>query len=171
MGTIGRNVAERTRQLGMRVIGTQREPKPCRYADVVLPPEQTRRALRQADYLVVILPKTPQTRNMLDAKMLCNLRSDAVLINMARGGIIDEQALADMLKKGRLRGAALDVFEEEPLPESSDLWKVPNLIITPHLAGIMPDYLDRVLEIFTDNLKRLEEGHPLRNEIDRDRGY
>jgi phosphoglycerate dehydrogenase-like enzyme len=171
MGTIGRAVAERAKQFGMRVIGMQREPKPCRHADEVLPPEQIKRALQQADYLVVILPKTPQTIHLLDAKVLADLRPDAILINMARGGIVDETAVADMLREGRLRGAALDVFAEEPLPESSDLWKLPNLIITPHVAGLVPDYLDRVLEIFIDNMRRLEDGKPLRNEIDRARGY
>jgi phosphoglycerate dehydrogenase-like enzyme len=171
MGTIGRAVAERAKQFGMRVVGMQREPKPCRYADEVLPPEQIKRAVQQADYLVVILPKTPQTRKLLDAEILADLPSDAVLINMARGGIVDETAVANMLKEGRLRGAALDVFEEEPLPESSDLWMIPNLIITPHVAGLVPDYLDRVLKIFMDNLRRLENGRPLVNEIDRARGY
>jgi phosphoglycerate dehydrogenase-like enzyme len=171
MGTIGRAVAERAKQFGMRVIGTQREPKPCPHADEVLPPEKTQRAVRQADYLVVILPKTPQTLNLLDAKILANLQSDAVLINMARGGIVDETAVTNMLRDGRLRGAALDVFAEEPLPESSDLWMIPNLIITPHVAGLVPDYLGRVLKIFMENLRRLEDGKPLRNEIDRARGY
>jgi phosphoglycerate dehydrogenase-like enzyme len=171
MGTIGRAVAERAKQFGMRVVGMQREPKPCRHADEVLPPEQIKRAVQQADYLVVILPKTPQTRKLLDAEILADLPSDAVLINMARGGIVDETAVANMLKEGRLRGAALDVFEEEPLPESSDLWMIPNLIITPHVAGLVPDYLDRVLKIFMDNLRRLENGRPLVNEIDRARGY
>jgi phosphoglycerate dehydrogenase-like enzyme len=171
MGTIGRAVAERAKQFGMRVIGTQRQQKPCRQADEVLPAEQIQRAVRQADYLVVVLPKTPQTHNLLDSKILANLQPDAVLINISRGGIVDEKAVANMLRKGRLRGAALDVFEEEPLPESSDLWMIPNLIITPHVAGIGPDYLDRVLEIFIDNVQRLEEGKPLRNEIDRTRGY
>jgi D-2-hydroxyacid dehydrogenase (NADP+) len=171
MGTIGRAVAERAKQFGMRVIGTQREPKPCSHADEVLPPEQIKRAVQQADYLVVILPKTPQTLHLLDAKVLADLRKDAILINMARGGVVDETAVANMLKEGRLRGAALDVFAEEPLPESSDLWKLPNLIITPHVAGLVPDYLDRVLEIFIDNMKRLEDGQPLINEIDRARGY
>ena len=171
MGTIGRTVAQRAKQFGMRVLGTQREPKPCPHADEVLPPEQTRRAVRQADYLVVILPKTPQTLRLLDAKILAYLQADAVLINMARGGIVDESVVADMLRSGRLRGAALDVFTEEPLPESSDLWTIPNLIITPHVAGLVPDYLDRVLKIFMDNLRRLENGQPLINEIDRGRGY
>ena len=171
MGTIGRAVAGRAKQFGMRVIGTQREPKPCKHADEVLPPEQIQRAVRQADYLVVILPMTAQTLNLLDAKILANLQSDAVLINMARGGIVDETAVTNMLREGRLRGAALDVFAEEPLPESSDLWMIPNLIITPHVAGLVPDYLDRVLKIFIDNMRRLEDGKPLRNEIDRARGY
>jgi D-2-hydroxyacid dehydrogenase (NADP+) len=171
MGTIGQAVAERAKQFGMRVIGIQRQPKPTRHADEVLPPEQIQRAVRQADYLVVILPKTPQTQNWLDAKVLANLQSDAVLINISRGGIVDEATIANMLNSGRLRGAALDVFEEEPLPESSDLWMIPNLIITPHLAGLGADYLDRVLKIFTENMRRLEDGKPLRNEIDRARGY
>ena len=100
-----------------------------------------------------------------------DLHPDAVLINISRGGIVDEAAVANMLKSGRLRGAALDVFEEEPLPESSDLWLIPNLIITPHVAGLGADYLDRVLEIFTDNVQRLEGDRPLINEIDRARGY
>ena len=171
MGTIGRLVAERAKQFGMRVIGLQRQPKAFKHADEVLPPEQLQRAVQQADYLVVILPKTPRTLHLLDAKVLADLRPDAVLINMARGGIVDETAVANMLREGRLRGAALDVFAEEPLPESSDLWMVPNLIITPHVAGLVPDYLDRILKIFIDNLKRLEDGKPLINEIDRARGY
>lgn len=171
MGTIGQAVAERAKQFGMRVIGTQRKPKPTRHADEILPPEQILFAVQQADYLVVTLPKTPETRNLLDAKVLANLQGDAVLINMSRGGVVDEAAVANMLNSGRLRGAALDVFEEEPLPETSDLWRIPNLIITPHVAGLRDDYLDRVLEIFTDNLQRLETGKPLRNEIDRARGY
>lgn len=171
IGTIGQAVAERAKQFGMRVIGTQRQPKPTRHTDEILPPEQIQRALQQADYLVVILPKTPQTRNLLDAEVLANLHADAVLINISRGGIVDEAAVANMLNSGRLRGAALDVFEEEPLPEFSDLWTTPNLIITPHVAGLGADYLDRVLKIFADNLRRLEDGKPLTNEIDRARGY
>jgi phosphoglycerate dehydrogenase-like enzyme len=171
MGAIGQVVAERAKQFGMCVIGIQRQPKPFRHADEVLAPEQIQRAVQQADYLVVILPKTAQTRNLLNAKVLANLHSDAVLINMSRGGIVDEAAVANMLNSGRLRGAALDVFEEEPLPETSDLWMNSNLIITPHMAGLVPDYLDRVLKIFIDNIRRLEDGKPLINEIDRTRGY
>ena len=171
LGVIGHVVAERARQFGMRVIGIQRKPKNCVHADEVLPPEHTDRALREADYVVVILPLTPKTRNFMNGALLLNMKQDAVLINISRGGIVDETTVANMLREGRLRGAAFDVFQEEPLPESSNLWTIPNLIITPHVAGGVPDYMERVLEIFTDNVRRLENGEPLRNEIDRSRGY
>jgi phosphoglycerate dehydrogenase-like enzyme len=171
LGAIGRVVAERARQFGMRVIGIQRKPKNCVHADEVLPPEHTDRALREADYVVVILPLTPKTRNFMNGALLLNMKQDAVLINISRGGIVDETTVANMLREGRLRGAAFDVFQEEPLPESSNLWTVPNLIITPHVAGGVPDYMERILEIFIDNVRRLENGEPLRNEIDRSRGY
>jgi len=171
LGAIGRVVAERARQFGMRVIGIQRKPKNCVHTDEVLPPEHTDRALREADYVVVILPLTPKTRNFMNGALLLNMKQDAVLINISRGGIVDETTVANMLREGRLRGAAFDVFQEEPLPESSNLWTIPNLIITPHVAGGVPDYMERVLEIFTDNVRRLENGEPLRNEIDRSRGY
>ena len=171
MGTIGHVVAERAKQFGMRVIGTQREPKPSIHADEVLPPEQTEYALREADYVVVTLPLTPQTRNLLDETLLSTLKPEAVLINMARGGVVDEPALANVLRAGRLRGAVLDALAEEPLLETSDLWTTRNLIITPHMAGGVPDYLERVLAIFIENVRRLEEGKSLRNEVDRERGY
>ena len=90
---------------------------------------------------------------------------------MARGGIVDEVALATLLREGRLRGAALDVFDEEPLPATSPLWDVPNLVVTPHVAGFSRDYLPRSFEIFADNVRRLERGEALLNEIDRERGY
>lgn len=171
MGTIGRGVAERAKQFGMRVIGVQREPKEFRAADEVLPSGEICQAVCSADYIVVVLPLTPQTRNLLDAAFLSNLKQEAVLINMARGGILDEVTLAKMLIAGRLRGAALDVFDEEPLPDSSELWTIPNLIITPHVAGALPDYWKSFIHIFTENVSRLENEKPLRNEVDRSLGY
>jgi phosphoglycerate dehydrogenase-like enzyme len=171
MGAIGEAVAARARAFGMRVIATQRTPKPCPYADLVLGPEETGRVLAESDYAVVILPLTPETRGSLDASQLARMKPDAVLVNMARGGIVDEKALAGMLREERLRGAVLDVFDEEPLPRGSPLWDVPNLIVTPHVAGFSRDYLPRSFEIFAENLRHLESGEPLRNEIDRTRGY
>jgi phosphoglycerate dehydrogenase-like enzyme len=127
--------------------------------------------LAESDYVVVILPLTDETRGSLGEAMLSKLRPEAVLVNMARGGILDEPALAAMLREGRLRGAVLDVFDEEPLPEASPLWDVPNLVVTPHVAGFSRDYLHRVFEIFAENVRHLEAGEPLRNEIPRERGY
>ena len=166
MGAIGQAVAERAKAFGMRVLATQRTPKPCPFADEVLGTDGTERVLSESDYVVVILPLTPETRGSLGAAPLSKLRPEAVLVNMARGGIVDETALAAMLAEGRLRGAALDVFDEEPLPESSPLWDVPNLVVTPHIAGFSRDYLPKVFEIFAENVGRLESGEPLRNEID-----
>jgi phosphoglycerate dehydrogenase-like enzyme len=171
MGAIGEAVAARARAFGMRVLGTQRTPRPCGLADEVLGMDGTERVLAESDYVVVILPLTPETRGLLDAARLSKLRREAVLVNMARGGIVDEPALADLLRDERLRGAVLDVFEEEPLPESSPLWDVPNLVVTPHVAGFRRDYLERVFEIFAENVHHLEAGEPLRNRVDRAKGY
>lgn len=171
MGAIGEAVARRAKAFGMRVLGTQRTPRPSEWADEMLPSDATERVLAESDYVVVILPLTPETRGSLSAALLDKLRPEAVLVNMARGGIVDETALAAMLREGRLRGAALDVFDEEPLPEDSPLWEVPNLVVTPHVAGFSSDYLPRSFEIFAENVRRLERGRPLVNEIDRERGY
>jgi phosphoglycerate dehydrogenase-like enzyme len=171
MGAIGEAVAARAKAFGMRVLGTQRKPKPCPFADEVLGPEDTDRVLAESDYVVVILPLTPETSGSLDTARLARMKPDAVLVNMARGGIVDESALAARLREERLRGAVLDVFDEEPLPRESALWDVPNLIVTPHVAGFSRDYLPRAFEIFAENVQRLESGERLRNEIDRARGY
>ncbi|MBW2312745.1 MAG: D-2-hydroxyacid dehydrogenase [Deltaproteobacteria bacterium] len=171
MGAIGEAVAARAKAFGMRVLATQRRPKPSEHADEVLDTSGTERVLAEADYIVVILPLTPDTAGSLDATLLSKMKPEAVLVNMARGGIVDEAALATMLREGRLRGATLDVFDEEPLPESSSLWDTPNLVVTPHVAGFSRDYLPRVFEIFAENVLHFEAGEPLRNEIDREQGY
>lgn len=171
MGAIGATVARRAKAFGMRVLGTQRTPRPSEWADEVLGPDGTERVLSESDYVVVILPLTSETHGSLGAAVLDKLRPAAVLVNMARGGILDEVAVATMLREGRLRGAALDVFDEEPLPATSPLWDVPNLVVTPHVAGFSRDYLPRSFEIFVDNVRRLERGEALLNEIDRERGY
>jgi len=111
------------------------------------------------------LPPAPQTRNLLVAVLLANLKPDAVLINMARGGIVDEAVVADILKNGQLRGAALDVFEEENLTETSVLWMIQNHIIMPHVAGSVPDYMERTLKIYMDNTSRLENAQSFRNVV------
>ena len=171
LGAIGEAVAQKARGLGMRVLGTRRSGEPSPHADRVYPPSGTDEVLAASDAVVVLLPLTPETRGLLDGARLARMKPGALLVDLARGGIVDEAALASALKEERLGGAALDVFEVEPLPSESPLWDVPNLLITPHMAGIVDDYLDRVLAIFTENIGRLERGEPLRNAVDRTRGY
>ena len=171
LGAIGAAVAEKAVALGMRVIGTQRDPKPTPHVAEVLGTDQTERVMRESDHLVVLLPLTPETRGSIGARELAWLRPSAYLVNLARGGIVDEDALGDALRAGRLAGAAIDVFAEEPLPATSPLWDAPNTILTPHVAGLGPGYMERLTEIFAENLDRLEQGRPLRNEVDRARGY
>jgi len=171
LGSIGAAVAKAASALGMRVIGTQREPKPTEHVAEVFAPAQTEAVLRQADFAVVLLPLTPETRGSIGARELGFLKPSACLVNLARGGIVDEDALADALRAGRLAGAACDVFAEEPLQPASPLWSAPNAILTPHVAGLGPGYMERLTEIFAENLDRLESGSPLRNAVDRARGY
>jgi phosphoglycerate dehydrogenase-like enzyme len=171
LGAIGASLARRCKALGMRVIGTRRQPGPVAHVDAVLGPEGTPQLLAESDVVVVVLPLTPETRGLLGAEALARMKPGALLVNVARGGIVDEAALADALEGGRLAGAACDVFEQEPLPGSSPLWRTRNLLVTPHVAGLTRDYMDRVGEIFFENVRRLERGEPLVNEIDRARGY
>jgi phosphoglycerate dehydrogenase-like enzyme len=171
LGAIGLALGEKARALGLRVIGTRRTPEPVAGVDLVLGPEDTERVLRESDFAVVLLPLTPQTRGAIGARELGWLRPRAFLVDLARGGIVDEAALAEALRAGRLAGAALDVFEQEPLPPESPLWSAPNLLLTPHVAGLSHDYMDRLAEIVVENLARVEQDLPLRNPVDRARGY
>ncbi len=171
LGTIGRSVAAAGRALGMHVVGTRASGAPVPEAARVWPPEGTREALASCDYAVVCLPLTARTRGLLNATMLEALRPNAVLVHISRGGIVDEAALADMLRAGRLRGAALDVFEREPLPKNSALWATPRLVVSAHIAGLSHDYLARATASLAENLRRLEAGEPLATEVDLARGY
>jgi phosphoglycerate dehydrogenase-like enzyme len=172
LGAIGSAVAEKARAFGMRVIGTQREAKPVPGVDLVLAgPDGTKRVLGESDFLVVLLPLTPETRGSLGARELDALKPGAFVVNLARGGIVDESALLERLRSGHVGGAAFDVFAREPMPESDPLWDAPNLIVTPHVAGLEPDYMKRLMELAADNVARIERGEPLRNEVDRARGY
>jgi phosphoglycerate dehydrogenase-like enzyme len=119
----------------------------------------------------VTLPLTEATRHLVDAEILDALPSDAVVVNVGRGGVVDEPALIERLSAGSLAGAALDVVEREPLPEDSPLWVLPNVIISPHDAALVPAEPERVMELFLDNLRRHLEGEPLRNRVDLDALY
>jgi phosphoglycerate dehydrogenase-like enzyme len=171
LGAIGEAVARKASALGMRVIGTRRSGEPSKFAERVYPPAGTDEVLARSDAVVVLLPLTPETRGLLGRERLARMRPAALLVNLARGGIVDEEALVEALRDKRLAGAAFDVFADEPLPAESPLWSAPNFLVTPHIAGLIGDYVDRLLPIFVENIRRLERGQPLRNPVDRERGY
>jgi phosphoglycerate dehydrogenase-like enzyme len=162
LGPIGLEVARATSALGMHVIGLRRTPRgdePCE----TLPLERLPDALARADHLVLALPLTSETHHIIDATALATLRPGAFVVNVGRGELIDEPALVDALRSGRLGGAGLDVFETEPLPEDSPLWDMPNVIVTPHDGGFSAGGRRRAIDIFLDNLGRWARGEPLRN--------
>lgn len=171
LGEVGKPIAAACSALGMRVIGLCMHPRPVAQVDEVYGSSQLEHVLRCSDYCVVALPLTARTRGMLDIRALSCLRPHAVLIVISRGGIVDERALSAALRVGRLRGAALDVFEQEPLPPDSALWDTPNLIISPHVAGYMPGYIERAMGIFLDNLSRYEGGLAVTTPVSREREY
>jgi phosphoglycerate dehydrogenase-like enzyme len=171
-GNIGRGVAEVGCALGMQVIAVDAHdvPRPEHLAGFWrldgLP-----ELLRRSDVLVVTVPLTPETAGMLGAERLALLRPSAYLIGISRGGIVDERALARMLKEGQLAGAALDAFAAEPLPADSDLWDAPNLILTPHCSAVSSQTTDGCWRVWKENLGRYLDGRPLLNVFDKRRGY
>jgi phosphoglycerate dehydrogenase-like enzyme len=171
LGSIGRELAARCQSFGMRVIGTKRTPQAVPHVDRVLPPGGLDEVLRAADYLVIVLPLTAETRGLIGARELGLMRRGAYLINVARGAIVQEAALIEALRRGQLRGAALDVFEQEPLPQDSPLWQMEEVLLTPHVSGAAPDYYDRAMPLFCENLRRFVAGQPLLNLVDKRQGY
>jgi phosphoglycerate dehydrogenase-like enzyme len=171
LGAIGLALAERAHALGMRVIGTQREPKAHRAVARIEPQSGTERVLVESDAVVILVPLTDATRGSLGAAQLAQMKSSAFLVNLARGGIVDEAALHDALASGRIAGAAFDVFATEPLPADHPLWDAPNFWLTPHVAGGFPELLDVSIGLFAENVARLERGEPVASAVDRVRGY
>lgn len=172
LGGIGQEVAKRALALGMRVYATRRSGRPAA-ADIELftGPDATRRVLEVSDFVVVSLPSTSATRGLLDASMLAHMKPNAVLVNVARGDIVDEGALVDALRAGLLRGAGLDVFATEPLPPASPMWDLPNVLITPHISATTPQFWLREVELIRENVARYLAGRALRNVVDRKLGY
>lgn len=186
-GSIGRETARLAQAFGMEVLATKRDAmRPEDRASYIepgtgdpegalvnrlYPPEALKSMLKACDYVVILLPRTPATLGIFDAEAVAAMKPGAVLINLGRGGVVDEQAVLKALQSGALGGAAFDVFEIEPLPPDSPLWNAPNLIISPHIGGNMPDYLGKVLDVFTANLERYLRGHDLLNVVDWERGY
>ncbi len=171
LGEIGRRIARVARALDMSVVGVSKRGRPVDGIDDVVAVADLPSALARADHLIVALPHTAETAGLIGPAEIAALPAGAFIINVARGGIVDEGALLEGLTSGHLAGAASDVFDEEPLPSSSPLWQAPNLIITPHLAGYGRDYTGRCIGVLLDNVRRLERGEPLRCLVDRSLGY
>jgi glyoxylate/hydroxypyruvate reductase len=169
LGDIGRDIARAARGLGMRVLGVSRRGRPVREATRMYSVAAMTRALREADFVVLLLPLTPETRGIIGADALAAMKSTAWLINIARGAVVDEGALMAALEQRRIAGAVLDVFDREPLPPSHPLWKMDNVVVTPHISG--PSTADALTPVFNDNLARYLAGRPLRHVVDRHRGY
>jgi phosphoglycerate dehydrogenase-like enzyme len=173
LGAIGSATARRMSALGARVSGIRRDVArraPEGIAEVA-PPERLHELLPMADVVVIAAPQTRQTRGLFGARELAAIRPDALLVNVSRGKLVDERALIAALKDRPAMGAALDVFEDEPLSSDSDLWSLPNVLITPHISGFRTDHWEAVTALFADNLRRFESGQPLLNVVNKQAGY
>jgi phosphoglycerate dehydrogenase-like enzyme len=171
LGTIGEGVAAAARGLGMRVVGVRRSGQPVEGIDRVVPPDRLGEVLPQCRSVVVVTPLTPETKGMVNDALLEQLPDGALLVDVSRGGVVEPEAVVGALRSGKLAGAALDVFEIEPLPADSPLWDEPNLLITPHTAGLSDDYFDHIADLFVANIDALETGAPCPTAVDRTRGY
>ena len=173
LGSIGRHLADRAAALGMNVIAVRQNPgrgKPDSVHEV-LPVSRLDELLARSDYVVLAAPVTPATTGLIGCPQLAQMKPEACLINVGRGPLVDESALIDALRKKTIGGAALDVFDQEPLPPESPLWELENLVITPHLGGMTDKLWERHYALFSENLHRYLNGQPLLGLVDKKSGY
>lgn len=185
-GSIGRQIARLLRPFGCTILASKRnamDPSHAGYApegtgdpkgeffDRLYPGKALRSMLKDCDFVVVTTPLTGETKGMIGEEQLSALKETAYLVDISRGGVVMHDALVDVLKKKSLAGAALDVFPEEPLPEESPLWAMPNVILSPHVAGVSPHYDRQAVDLFCENLSRFLKDQPLYNRVDLERGY
>jgi phosphoglycerate dehydrogenase-like enzyme len=173
LGSIGREVATRAAALGMRVVAIREHPEKGGPPSVerVVAPGQIDLILAESDYVAVTAPLTARTRNLIDSARLGKMKPQACLINVSRGPLVDKEALVRALREGRIGGAALDVFEREPLPRDSELWDLNNLLVTPHTAGLTEKLWDRHYLLIYENLRRYLNHEPLLALVDKRKGY
>lgn len=173
-GDIGRAAARLAKALDMRVLALRRRPEQSHgdpLVDEVMGNERLLDLMARSDYVVVAAPLTPDTRGLVSAQAIAAMKPDAVMINVGRGAIIDEPALIDALRHKRIRGAALDVFAEEPLPPGHPMYGLDNLLLSPHCADHTRTWIDDAMVFFTGNLERFLRGEPLRNVVEKRLGY
>lgn len=165
VGNIGLEVARKCKLLGMTVLGTKRQPIASEWLDVCYPVTELNSLLEKSDFVILCLPLTPESRHIIGRRELASMKKNAILINIARGGVVDQNALIESLANGQIAGAGLDVTDPEPLPEDSPLWGMPNVIITPHISAQSPQYMDRAINVIAENLRRFLADEPLLNEV------
>jgi D-2-hydroxyacid dehydrogenase (NADP+) len=170
LGAIGERCAALGRAFGMRVIGIRRHPRPSAAADEMVGPEARREAFARARVIMLLLPDTHDTRLFVGREELDAMRG-AFLLNAGRGASVDTDGLVAALREGKVRGAGLDVTDPEPLPKGHPLWELPNVVITPHYAGVHPGYAEEAFDVFITNLGRWLRGEPLENVVDKEAGY
>jgi len=171
IGSIGAEAARMAAAFGMKVIGVRRSGGAVPGASRIVPPDRLADAAAEADYLVVAAPLTPDTRGAISRDVIARMKKTAWIINIARGAIVDEEALVDALRDGRLGGAGLDAFTVEPLPKDHPLWSLENVIVTPHSSNSSPRLRERTFALFAENLKRFKADQPLLNVVDLEAGY
>jgi len=174
LGAIGRETARRARALGMRVIASRRTVlggSPDADCDELVSHRSLERLLAESDYVVLCVPLTAETRLLIREPQLARMKRSATLINIARGAIVDQDALVRALRSGTIGAAVLDVTDPEPLPENSPVWDLPNLILTPHISGSVGGYGGRSAELFVSNLERYLRGESLENVVSPRLGY
>ena len=171
-GTIGQALAQRARCFGMRIFGVKRDPnRGTDHADQVFPVERLHEALAEADYVVLAVPETPESNRMFGRAQFAAMKRTAHFLNIARGKLVDQDALIEALQQRRIAGAALDVTDPEPLPTDHPLWSLDNLILTPHLSAASERLWHRQAALLLDNLDRFFAGRELLNIVDKSRGY
>ena len=171
LGHTGRAIALRAKAFGMTVIGTRARPEPTAHVDEVFAATTLDTLLPRADCIAICTPLVPATRSLVAAPQFARMKPGVLLADVSRGGVMDQQALLAALSDGRVAGAALDVFEEEPLPPENPLWSVENLLISPHCSSVFAGWGDASFEIFLANLGRFLKREPLQNVVDPGRGY
>jgi phosphoglycerate dehydrogenase-like enzyme len=171
LGQTNQAVAKRLQAMDVRVLGVRANPGPSDNVDQVYPTETLTTLLPQADIVVVAVPLLPTTRQLLSHREFQSMKANTILVDVSRGGVVDETALIQALQSGHLSGAALDVFSEEPLPSEHALWDMENVIITPHCSSVYEGWEDRSVEMFANNLHRYRQGQTLDRIVDPQRGY
>jgi D-2-hydroxyacid dehydrogenase (NADP+) len=169
IGVVGQAIAEKCKAFGMTVYGIDTVEREVQAVDHFLAPEQISEVLGEVDYFVNVVPLTPETKKIVGAKEFSAMKPTAFYISVGRGDTVDEEALIEALSTGKIAGAGMDVFSTEPLPKESPLWEMKNVIITPHIGGLSDVYIDQMLPIFEENLRRFLHGeqHNLVNLIER----